>query len=122
LWNPAGASFEQALAAVGVPNGTVGVIGGGDVFGLFLPRYDVFFLSRAPDVRLPGGRPVFPGVPSRTPEYVLASHSLVGGERQVLDPAHNLAVVSWHRRPSPVEDVTATRRAQLSCARGEILV
>ena len=36
LWNPLGASFDQAVAAVGVPVRRVGVIGGTDVFGLFL--------------------------------------------------------------------------------------
>jgi dihydrofolate reductase len=48
FWNPGGASFEQALIALGVPDGSVGVIGGTDVFGMFLDRYDVFYLSRAP--------------------------------------------------------------------------
>jgi dihydrofolate reductase len=97
FWNPAGVSFEQVLAVLGSPNGSVGVIGGTNVFALFLDRYDVFHLSRAPGVRLPGGRPVFPEVPSRTPEDVLASHGLHAAERQVLDPAIGLAVVSWRR-------------------------
>jgi dihydrofolate reductase len=73
LWNPAGTSFEAALVALGTPDGRVGVIGGTDVFGMFLDRYDFFHLSRAPDVRLPGGRPVFPEVPARTPEELLAA-------------------------------------------------
>ncbi len=98
LWNPAGASFEQALAALGPPIARVAVIGGPDVFGMFLDRYDLFHLTRAPGVRLPGGRPVFPGVPARTPEQVLASHGLHSGRRQVLDPANGLAVVTWERR------------------------
>jgi dihydrofolate reductase len=97
FWNPAGASFEQALAALAAPVASVGVIGGTDVFGLFLDRYDVFYLTRAPGVWLPGGRPVFPGVPARTPEDVLASHGLTRGERQVLDPAKGLVVVGWQR-------------------------
>jgi hypothetical protein len=97
FWNPRGASFEQALAALGMPDGSVGVIGGTGVFGMFLDRYDVFHLSRAPGVRLPGGRPVFPEVPARTPEQVLASHGLACGERQLLDPAHGVAVVGWLR-------------------------
>lgn len=101
FWNPAGASFEQALAALGTPDGSVGIIGGTDVFGMFLDRYDVFHLSRAPDVRLPGGRPVFPEVPTRTPEEVLASHGLDRGQRQVLDPAKGLAIVSWQRSSKP---------------------
>jgi dihydrofolate reductase len=97
FWNPAGAPFEQALAVLGTQCRSVGVIGGTDVFGMFLDRYDVFHLSRAPDVRLPGGRPVFPEVPTRSPEEVLASHGLDCGQRRVLDPAKGLAIVSWQR-------------------------
>jgi dihydrofolate reductase len=100
LWNPVGASLEQALAALGEPDARVGVIGGTDVFGLFLDRYDVFHLTRAPGVRLPGGRPVFPDVPARTPEAVLASHGLVRGGKRELDPAKGLVVVSWRRARS----------------------
>src|SRR5450759_456177 len=48
FWNPGGASFEQAMTALGVRDGSVGVIGGTDVFGMFLDRYDVFYLSSSP--------------------------------------------------------------------------
>ena len=102
LWNPGGASFEQALIALGVPDASVGVIGGTNVFGMFLDRYDVFYLSRAPGVRVHDGRPVFPDVPARTPEEVLASYGLDPGKRQVIDPAKGVAVVSWHR-PSKLD-------------------
>ena len=101
FWNPAGASFEQALAVLGKPDGRIGIIGGTDVFAMFLDRYDVFHLSRAPYVRLPGGRPVFPDVPTRTPEEVLASNGLDHGQRQMLDPAYGLALVSWRRSSKP---------------------
>lgn len=97
LWNPAGAPLEQALAAFAAPVESVAVIGGTRVFGLFLDRYDVFYLSRAPGVSLPGGRPVFPEVPARTPEEVLARHGLDRGQRQVLDAEKALAVVGWRR-------------------------
>jgi hypothetical protein len=97
FWNPAGASFEQALAVLGTPEDSVGVIGGTNVFAMFLDRYNVFHLTRAPGVRLPGGRPVFPEVPTRTPEEVLASHGLDRGQRQVLDPAKGLVIVRWQR-------------------------
>jgi len=97
LWNPSGASFEEALADLGMPNGRIGVIGGTEVFALFLDRFNVFHLSRAPNVRLPGGRPVFPGVPMQTPEAVLASHGLEPGEPQMLDPTEGLVMVSWRR-------------------------
>jgi hypothetical protein len=98
FWNPAGASLEQAMAVLGVPHGSVGVIGGTEVFGIFLGRYDIFYLSRAPGVRLPGGRPVFPGVPAQTPEQVLIHHGLKPGQRQSLDVDKGLVVVGWRRR------------------------
>src|SRR5271163_682263 len=44
LWNPSGASFEQALAAIGVNTGMAAIIGGREVFSLFLPHYDSFHL------------------------------------------------------------------------------
>ena len=60
LWNPAGASLEAACAELGLSSGTVAVIGGPQVFILFLKLgYDCFHLSRAVNVRLPGGMPVF---------------------------------------------------------------
>ena len=98
MWNPAGASFEQALAALGLPQPVVAIIGGTEVFGLFLPRYDVFYLTRAPGVRLPGGRAVFPRVPAKTPEDLLESHGLARNEPTILDPAKGLAVMAWRRR------------------------
>ena len=48
LWNPAGASFEEALLALGTPGAVVGVIGGPDVFALFLDRYDSFICRGRP--------------------------------------------------------------------------
>src|ERR1700721_1308139 len=64
LWNPAGASFEAACAALSLSSGTVAVIGGPQVFTLFLKLgYDCFHLSRAVKVHLPAGSPVFGGAP-----------------------------------------------------------
>ncbi len=97
LWNPAGASFEQALDAIGQPNDRVAIIGGTDVFGMFLDRYDVFFLSRAPGAKLPNGRPVFPGVPDETPEQVMTRHGLRAAERQLLDESNGIIVTAWRR-------------------------
>src|SRR5262249_59417362 len=78
LWNPKGASLVQALARLGAPEGMIAVIGGPDVYGLFLDiGYDKFHLSQAPHVRIPGGRPLFPEVgQGRKPEDVLASPRL----------------------------------------------
>jgi dihydrofolate reductase len=51
LWNPSGASFEDAWRALGAPDGALAVIGGTCVFGLFLEiGYDAFHLSRARNV------------------------------------------------------------------------
>ena len=85
------------MAVLGVPEGSIGVIGGTEVFGFFLDRYNVFYLSRAPGVRLPGGRPVFPEVPTRTPEEVLARHGLEPRRQQLLDAEKAVAVVQWRR-------------------------
>jgi hypothetical protein len=97
LWNPAGAAFEAACEQAGVNTGTVAVIGGPSVFGMFMDRYDVFWLSQAPYVRLPDGEPCFPGVPLRSPQQVLASHGLRAGPSQMLDPAANVTVTPWRR-------------------------
>jgi dihydrofolate reductase len=97
LWNPAGASFETACERAGVTSGTVAIIGGPGVFDMFMDRYDTFWLSLAPKVRLPGGEPCFPGVGPRTPQQVLASHGLKPGDAQMLDPADKVSVTPWRR-------------------------
>jgi dihydrofolate reductase len=99
LWNPAGVSFDAARRAIGVSEGMVAVTGGANVFGLFLDiGFDAFHLSRAGNVRLPGGRPVFPEVPVRTPEQVLASHGLRPGPIEVLDAERQATLVTWKPR------------------------
>jgi hypothetical protein len=97
LWNPAGALFEAACDHAGVAAGTVAVIGGPGVFGMFMDRYDTFWLSLAPHVRVPGGEPCFPGVPLRSPQDILAAHGLRAGEPQMLDKAHEVSVTPWRR-------------------------
>jgi dihydrofolate reductase len=96
-WNPAGATFEQACDYAGVGSGTVAIIGGPDVFGMFLDRYDTFWLSQAPHVRMPGGHPCFPGVPERSPQDILVAHGLEAGEPQILDARHAVTVTPWRR-------------------------
>ena len=97
LWNPAGASFETACEHAGVRSGTAAVIGGPGVFGMFMDRYDTFWLSLAPRVKLPGGEPCFPGVPARSPEEILAAHGLRAGETRMLDPTDGVSVTPWRR-------------------------
>jgi hypothetical protein len=97
LWNPSGAPFEAACADAGVRSGTVAIIGGPRVFDMFMDRYDTFWLSQAPRVRLPDGEPCFPGVPARSPQEVLAAHGLRPGEPQLLDPTAEVSVTPWKR-------------------------
>ena len=97
LWNPSGASFEAACDHAGVTAGTVAVIGGPGVFGMFMDRYDVFWLSVAPHVRLAGGEPFFPGVPARSPQEILAAHGMREGQAQMLDAANEVTVTPWRR-------------------------
>jgi dihydrofolate reductase len=98
LWNPVGATFEQALQQLGVTDGTMAVIGGPEVFSLFLPLYDAFHLSRVANVTIPGGLPVFTEVgPNATPEDVLARRGFKPEPRRELDPAAGVSVVTWRR-------------------------
>jgi hypothetical protein len=100
LWNPLGASFADACAHAGVSGGTAAIIGGPVVFGMFFGRYDTFWLSVAPHVRLSGGEACFPGVPERTPQEVLATHGLKPTDVKILDAAHDVRVTAWRRRRS----------------------
>ena len=99
LWNPAGASFEDAWRALGAPDGALAVIGGTGVFGLFLEiGYDSFHLSRAKNLHLPGGRPLFPKLQREiTPEEMLARHGLKPGTEQALDAIAGVTLVTWAR-------------------------
>jgi dihydrofolate reductase len=99
LWNPKGIPLARAWTKLGAPDGMLAVIGGAEVYAIFLATgYDKFHLSQAPRVRIPGGRPAFPEVgPGRTVEDVLASHGLKPGTRRVLDAAAAVTLVTWVR-------------------------
>jgi dihydrofolate reductase len=97
LWNPAGSSFAAACEAAGVTSGTIAIIGGPDVFDMFMDRYDTFYLSQAPHVHIEGGEGCFGGVPERTPQQVLAAHGLKAGEPDMLDPEFGVSVTPWRR-------------------------
>ena len=97
LWNPAGASLEQACAEVGCDGGTIAVLGGPAVYSMFLPiGYDNFYLTRAINVRLPGGMPVFvEGRIGCTLEQLLSRFGLKPGQTQRLD--HEVTLVELRR-------------------------
>jgi hypothetical protein len=97
LWNPTGASIEDAAARLGVRAGTVAVIGGTGIFDLFRDRYDVFWLSLAERVKLPGGVPIFTGVPQTNVNDILRGHGLTPAETRMLDAEKDVVLVKWVR-------------------------
>lgn len=106
LWNPAGASFEDACRMSGVKDGIAAIIGGPVVFAMFMDRYDTFWLSQAHGLTIPGGMGGFPGVPQHAPQDILAAHGLKADETRVLDAANGVDVTAWRRKsglgvPSP---------------------
>ena len=100
LWNPATASFDEAWQRLGVEDGILAVVGGTDVFALFLSiGYDAFFLSRAL-ASVPRGRPVFPGVGNGVAaEEPLKKHGLVLRNTRLLDPVSGTVVQEWGPKP-----------------------
>lgn len=96
LWNPSTAPFDEAWQKLNVDDGTLAVVGGTDVFGLFLSiGYDAFFLTRAL-ASIPRGRPVFPGVGHGVPaEDPLQKHGLVLKHTRMLDPVSETVVQEW---------------------------
>lgn len=98
LWNPSGASFDDACAMAGVASGTIAVIGGPDVFAMFASRYDVFWLSQAHRLQMPEGQGVFPGVPERSPQAILTDWGLSADGSRILDGANQVTVTPWRRK------------------------
>ena len=99
LWNPAGASFDEACRQLGLGAGTIAILGGTHVYGLFLGiGYDAFHLCRAGNATIPGGTPVFAEVAKGlSPDEVLAGAGLAPGPTRTLDEANALTLVSWTR-------------------------
>ena len=97
LWNPATAPFDEAWANLRIDGGSLAVVGGTDVFGLFLGiGYDAFFLTWT-QASVPSGRPVFPGVgpDGKTPAEVMGAFDLVLRATRLLDPASKIYVEEW---------------------------
>jgi dihydrofolate reductase len=97
FWNPAGASFEEACAALGLNSGTIAILGGPLVYTLFLKQgYDCFHLSRAVNVRIPDGLPVFiREAYGGAPDAALAGAGLKAGPTMWLDD--EVTVTDWER-------------------------
>jgi dihydrofolate reductase len=98
LWNPAGATLERAMAALHVGDGVIAIIGGTEVFGMFLPHYEAFHLTRAANAYIPGGRPLFPQVgPKATPQEVLERCGLRAEPPRDIDAAAGITLTTWER-------------------------
>jgi hypothetical protein len=99
LWNPLGAPFAAACAALGVDGGLAAILGGPQVYALFLTRgYAAFHLSRIASVTVPGGLPVF-GRDGRPVEEALAAAGLKAEPPRWLDQGAAVSVTTW-RKPA----------------------
>lgn len=92
LWNPAGASFESVVQALGITQGSIAITGGQGVFDLFLTRFTQFDLVSVDAVLLPDGVPCFSG---GWPDDVLAEAGLRIRRSEQLDPGVRLQI--WRR-------------------------
>ncbi|CAN0509946.1 unnamed protein product, partial [Phaeothamnion confervicola] len=102
LWNPGGASLDRAWLRLGLnADATIAVVGGAQLFGLFLDLgYDTFFLSHCRSAAVPGGRLVFPemdGHPDLTPQDVLKRHRYRLHAERMLDVASDTVLEEWTR-------------------------
>ncbi len=96
LWNPRGLPFAGLLDRLALSGGIIAVVGGTEVFDLFLTiGYDAFYLTRSVRGSLPGGRPVFAAVPAKTPEDILRRAGLELADERELEQDAILAV--WER-------------------------
>jgi hypothetical protein len=97
LWNPGTASFAEAWEKLGIDGGTLAVVGGTDVFALFLAvGFDTFYLSRAGGISVPHGRPVFPGVGNgMAPEDPLRQLGFALRSKKMLDPDTETVLEEW---------------------------
>ncbi|MGE0423768.1 MAG: dihydrofolate reductase [Reyranellaceae bacterium] len=100
LWNPAGASFDDAWRHLGLtPDSTLAVVGGAELFAAFLSiGYDTFFLTECRGASVPGGRLTFPemeGYPERTVRGVLAQHGYRLGIQRMLDATTDTVLEEW---------------------------
>jgi len=94
-WNPAHTSFDDALAALGIVDGIVAILGGTALFDMFLPRYHAFHLVQTQKVELPGGVPVFSG--GLTPQARLTASGLRLAGEALMSAEHALTYEKWTR-------------------------
>ena len=94
LYNPSGATLDEALARLRLTTGTIAITGGQRVFDHFLPLYDGFTLAEVNGLVLPDGRPCFA---AGHPRATLAAAGLAPVGFDLLDPAAGVTVTRWRR-------------------------
>lgn len=73
------------------------------MFEFFLDLFDVFYLSRADKVIIPGGRAIFRDEPLPTPEGVLAAHGLDDPQLELRDNKDGLTITAWQRKETAMQ-------------------
>jgi dihydrofolate reductase len=97
LWNPSGATFAAACEALGIAGGTAAILGGPEVFALFLGLgYARFLLSRAAQARLPGGLPIF-GRGRLPVDEALTTAGLTPAPPRWLDREAGVSLTVWRK-------------------------
>jgi dihydrofolate reductase len=98
LWNPAGLSLEEAADRLGISQGKAAILGGPEIYRLFLPRYDVFHLSRVHALTVTRGRPLFHDARTSSPEEALRASGLIHIELQLLDEEGRVTLTTWYKQ------------------------
>ncbi len=96
-WNPQARSWPEVAAELLPQGGRVATPGGQAAFDVFLGLgFAGFHLSRAPGVRLPGGRGLFAACETGVPAAaVLRAAGLEPGETRTIDPIANVTLTLW---------------------------
>lgn len=90
--------MEAAAAMLGVRSGMAANLGGPQIYGLFLPRCNIFHLSQVAGLRMPGGLGVFLKVTQLCPKAVLAANKLAKVSGRHLDLSRSVMVLTWRRQ------------------------
>ncbi len=105
-WNPERVGWAEVAQRLLPRGGEVAAPGGQGVYDLFLGiGYEVFHMSRAHGVTLPGGRAIFSACDKGvSAEAVLTNAGLRVSETIPLDPGHGVEMNIWRAARKPTQD------------------
>jgi dihydrofolate reductase len=83
---------------LGISQGMAAILGGPEIYRLFLPRYDVFHLSRVDCFKVPGGKSLFSNAWTSSPEVALRANGLIDTEQRDLDGDGRVTLTTWYRQ------------------------